>query len=218
MRRLSGTKKELSSESYDLQYGSHPWLIVALRAGLRTMLPLFARVRVEGAQHLGSGGALLVANHTGWADPIWIAYAAYPRWLHQMAKTELFRWKWAARLITALGAFPVDRARPSTATLRYAADLLRRGGYLLVFPTGTRDRSQTEARRGAALIAVMAQARIVPAHFSGPADIRLTHLITRPTIVIRFGQAIEVGSSPETRRTTAQLTALVDGAIRALAD
>jgi 1-acyl-sn-glycerol-3-phosphate acyltransferase len=190
----------------------------AIRMVLRAALPLFGRVEVMGAENLGDGGRLLVANHVGWADPIWIAYAAYPRLLHQMAKKELFRSRWAARLLKALGAFPVDRARPSTATLRYAANLLRRGGWLLIFPMGTRDRTQTEARRGAALIAGIAQAPIVPVHYSGPADIRLTHLIRRPTIIIRFGPIIAVGADPVDRQGVAQLTSRLDGAIKALAD
>ena len=189
-----------------------------LRAFVRIVLPLFARVRIVGAQHLGPGGQLLVCNHGGWADPIWIAYAVYPRCLRQMAKAELFRPKWLARLITALGAFPVDRTRPSTATLRFAAEILRQGGWLLIFLMGTRNRTQTEAKRGAALIAGMAQAPIVPVHYQGPRDILLVHLITRPKIVVRFGASIDVGSHSADRLITTQLTASLDRAIKALAE
>jgi 1-acyl-sn-glycerol-3-phosphate acyltransferase len=178
---------------------------------------LVGRVTVIGADRLGAGGKLLVCNDVGWADPIWIAYAVYPRRLHQMAKKELFRSRWLARLITALGAFPVNRGRPSTATLRFAADLLRQGGWLLIFPTGTRDQTQTKARRGAALIASMAHATIVPVRDQGPPDIRLIHLITRPRIVVRFGATIEVGCHSADRLNTTQLTASLDRAMRALA-
>ena len=188
----------------------------SLRAVIRAILPFFARLDVIGLDQTTAGGRLLFCNHTGWADPIWIAYAVYPRFLHQMAKRELFRWAWAARLIGALGAFPVDRTRPSTATLRHAAALLRAGGWLLVFPTGTRDRTQTEARRGAALIALMADTPIVPVHYGGPTEIRLVHLLTRPKIHVRFGPSIEINSPLQGREITLELTARMERALKAL--
>ena len=190
---------------------------VLLRATLWRALWVFGRVRVIGVEHLSQGGQVLVSNHVGWADPIWIAYAAYPRVLHQMAKRELFRWPWAGWVIGALGAFPVDRGRPSPATLKYAVELLRQGNWLLIFPTGTQDQSQNEARRGAALIASMAQAPIVPVWFEGPTRLSLAHLIRRPTIVVRFGPPLEIGAGARDRRATVQLTADLDRAIQALA-
>ena len=35
-------------------------------------------------------GAVIVCNHVGWADSLWMAYAVYPRQLHYMSKEELF--------------------------------------------------------------------------------------------------------------------------------
>ena len=188
-----------------------------VRAILRQALPFFARVEVCGKENVGEGGRVLVCNHLGWADPIWIAYAAYPKVVHQMAKQELFQSAWAARLLRTLAAFPVDRGRPSPETLKYAVSLVTRGEWLLIFPTGTRDQSQTQARRGAAVIASMAKAAVVPVRYEGPAKVRLFDLFRRPTIVVRFGPNIKVSPDSNSRQSTTQLTADLDRAIKALA-
>jgi len=158
---------------------------------------------------------VLVCNHTGWAEPIWLAYAAYPKALHQMAKRELFQSPAIAHLLRVLGAFPVDRGRPSRAMLNHAVDLVSRGDWLLIFPIGTRSQSETKARRGAAVIASKAEALIVPIHYEGPTKIGLFDLLNPPTIVIRFGPDIDVSPSANDRQSTTELTADLDRAIRA---
>ena len=188
-----------------------------VRTLVRMVLPLFGRMEIHGREHLCDGGKLFVSNHIGWADPIWIAYACYPTVLHQMAKKELFSGALSAGILTGLGAFPVDRERPSPGVIKYAAGLLRRGSWLLIFPTGTRDQSQTEARRGAALIALMASAPIIPVHYEGPTNIGFVHLIKRPKISVRFGPKIEARRSSHDRRMSADLTGALDIAILDLA-
>ena len=75
-------------------------------------------MRRPGAMRQRHGGKLVVCNHIGWADPIWLAYAAHPRMLHQMAKEQLFQRPWVGRLLRSLGAFPVNRGKPSASTLK----------------------------------------------------------------------------------------------------
>jgi Acyltransferase len=38
----------------------------------------------------GGPGAVIVCNHVGWADSLWLAYALYPRQLRFLSKQELF--------------------------------------------------------------------------------------------------------------------------------
>ena len=183
---------------------------------LHVILPLFGRVQVVGREHLVDGGQVLVSNHFGWADPVWVAYAVYPRRLHQMAKRELFESRIGARLLRALGAFPVDRGRPSPSTLKYAVELLRRGEWLLIFPTGTRNQEESEARRGAAAIAALAGVPIVPLRYEGPAKLSLLHLLRKPRIVLRIGTCIETSNVGRDRQSTAHITARLEEAIGSL--
>lgn len=196
-----------------------PWTMRLVRLFLTRILPLFARVRIDGRQHLEGSGRLLVSNHLGWADPIWLAYAAYPRVLHQMAKKELFRSPVLAFWLRRLGAFPVDRSHPSSATIKYAAARLSQGDLVLVFPAGTRGEAQLEARRGAAVIARMARVAIVPAFYEGPRTIALSHLFSRPTVSVRFGPPIlDISSGVTARRASEELTTKLDEAIQRLSD
>ena len=54
------------------------------------------------------GGVILASNHLSFADPVLLGLCEKRR-LYFMAKKELFRNKFAAAVIRALGAFPVER-------------------------------------------------------------------------------------------------------------
>jgi len=173
---------------------------------------------VTGAHHLdGPVGKVVVCNHVGWADPLWLGYAAYPRVLHQMAKKELFESALVAWFVRSGGGFPVDRGRPTPATIRHSIALVEGGALLLIFPAGTRSQEDADTKRGAATIALRAKAHIVPAHFEGPARMRASDLWRRPAIHVAFGSPIvtaAIGASD--KETAKRLTAELDAAMKAL--
>lgn len=161
------------------------------------------RLHVSGLENLtGNQGAVIVCNHVGWADPIWMGVAVRPGQVHQMAKKELFSNPLVAWLIRAGGGFPVDRERPSPATLRYAISLASSGGRVLIFPAGTRKRdvAMPQVKRGAALIAMRANVDVIPAVYVGPDHVSWRHLFRRPAIRVHFGPRLtpSSGSEPNT--------------------
>ena len=160
---------------------------------LKALLTRFGRVSVSGAEHLdGAEGKIVVCNHVGWADPLWVGYSALPRTLHQMAKKELFDNPVVGWFVRSGGGFPIDRARPSAATIKQVISMGQEGKLVLIFPQGTRTRAQAEAKRGAATIALHAKGQVVPALYEGPAQIRFIHLFRRPAIRVSFGVPIEI--------------------------
>jgi 1-acyl-sn-glycerol-3-phosphate acyltransferase len=176
------------------------------------------KVSVSGADHLdGPIGKVVVCNHVGWADPLWLGYAAYPRVLHQMAKKELFESPVTAWFVRSGGGFPVDRGRPTPATIRHSIALVERGELLLIFPAGTRSQEDADTKRGAATIALRAKAQIIPAYFEGPAQMRISHLWRRPAIRVAFGSPImteAIGASDKAKAK--RLTGELDTAMKAL--
>ena len=63
---------------------SNPSLFIRV---LKVVLSRFGRVTVSGVENLyGPEGKIVVCNHVGWADPLWIGYSALPFTLHQMAR------------------------------------------------------------------------------------------------------------------------------------
>lgn len=195
---------------------SKPSLFIRL---LKVLLTRLGRVTVSGAEHLcGHEGKVVVCNHVGWADPLWVGYSALPHTLHQMAKKELFENRVVGWFVRSGGGFPIDRARPSSSTIKKAISLVAEGNLVLVFPNGTRTRDQTEAKRGAATIALRAKGQVIPARYDGPAQIRLTHLLRRPIIRVTFGSPIVTSpDAPDDKKAALRLTAELDEAMKALA-
>lgn len=195
---------------------SNPSLFIRV---LKIVLSRFGRVMVTGAEYLdGSEGKVVVCNHVGWADPLWVGYSALPHTLHQMAKKELFDNPVIGWFVRSGGGFPIDRGRPSAATIKQVISLVQKGKHILIFPNGTRSHNQTEAKRGAATIALHANAPIVPAHYEGPEHIRLIHLFRRPTIRVTFSAPIATPpNSPANKEAASRLTAELDNAMSTLA-
>ena len=123
---------------------------------------------VIGREKVPDGGCVLVANHTQWADPMLVGTALgnqYP--LVAMAKKELFQIKLLGPLISALGAFPVDRGTADIGAIKTSLKAVKEGKKLLIFPEGgTKHKAGDEAKVGAAMIAARTGAPIVPIYIS----------------------------------------------------
>ncbi|NHZ98462.1 1-acyl-sn-glycerol-3-phosphate acyltransferase [Massilia sp. CCM 8734] len=182
---------------------------------LRRLMSLLGKVTVTGSEHLnGPLGKVIVCNHVGYVDPLWVGYAVLPRTLHQMAKKELFDNPISGWFVRSGGGFPVDRASPSTATIKHAVSLVEQGGLVLIFPVGTRNQDNADAKRGAATIALRAKGEIVPAHYDGPDRFRWIHLLRRPLIRITFGTPLVIPKDVSVNKATAQqLTSELDQAM-----
>ena len=102
---------------------------------------------VIGREKVPDGGCVLVANHTQWADPVLVGTALgnqYP--LVAMAKKELFQIKLLGPLISALGAFPVDRGTADIGAIKTSLKAVKEGKKLLIFPEGgTKHKAGDEA-------------------------------------------------------------------------
>ena len=135
----------------------------------RVFFRLANRWQVTGREQVPeTGGVLLIANHTSYADPP-IVGSACPRPVHFMAKAELFRIPILGFLIKRTHAFPVKRGGSDMAALRRGVRLLKEGKVLLIFPEGTRspDGKMLPLETGAAFIALSSGAQVVPVGVDG---------------------------------------------------
>lgn len=153
----------------------------------------------------GGPGAVIVCNHAGWADGLWMSYAVYPRPLRHMSKRELFTSPLTKWLLAQGGSIPIDRGDPAPSSIKSAVELIQNGELLLIFPAGTRQ-DNAVFKRGAATIALHAQAPIVPALYEGPKHMHVTHLLGRPRISVTFGAAIPTTGMSIERSTAFALT------------
>lgn len=124
------------------------------------------RLTVIGAENVPpSGGVILAPNHTTDVDVIVVA-AAVERQVRYMAKAELFRVPLLGKLISKLGAFPVNRGKNDVSAVKATISLLESGEAVGVFPQGTRhpgeDPRGTKVLGGIAMIASHAGVPVVP--------------------------------------------------------
>jgi 1-acyl-sn-glycerol-3-phosphate acyltransferase len=131
------------------------------------------RLHVRGIEHVPeTGGLVVAANHTSNLDPWPLGIALWPRQLHFMAKSEL--WKPGLRtLLRWGGAFPVRRGAGDVEAMETAIRLCREGRVMAMFPEGTRrskglrKKHQPRPHTGTARIALAAGVPIVPAAIGG---------------------------------------------------
>jgi 1-acyl-sn-glycerol-3-phosphate acyltransferase len=155
------------------------------RALLFAIVHCIYRYRVVDADYMPSSGpALLASNHVHNFDPPILGLSTR-RFVHFMAKEELFRWSLFGQMIRSLGAFPVKRGSGDMTAMRQAITIPKSGGCLVVFPEGHRSKDGRlgKGRPGAAFIARKAGCPIVPAVIIGH------YRLFRP-LTIRYGPPI----------------------------
>ncbi len=157
------------------------------------------RVRVVGVENIQAGrAAVYAANHSSNIDPPAVFTALsrlHPR-LQTIYKAELRRLPVLVWAFDAAGFVPIERANreQSLPAMDRAAQSLAAGNSFFVFPEGTRSRTGEllPFKKGGFLMAIAAQAPVVPVTVSGGRDaMRKGSLIIRPvTVTVDFGLPI----------------------------
>src|SRR5580765_6146778 len=147
-----------------MTYGSSVILwTLSERLRLREGITKSYRVRIVGAEHVPSGGCILIANHASVIDP-WFLSLATRRRVRFMAKAELWRNPLVRWGMEAYGTFPVERGNGDTGAMAPAGELLDEQEILGMFPRGTsKPDGNRHWHRGAARLALAYGAPLVPA-------------------------------------------------------
>jgi 1-acyl-sn-glycerol-3-phosphate acyltransferase len=129
------------------------------------------RIRVTGLEHLRPGTPyVLCVNHQSHMD-IPIVLAALPFQFRFAAKKQLFRYPFLGWHLRRSGQVPIDRENPHAAvkSLREAADAVRHGTSVVIFPEGgtSRDGSIKPFKGGGFLLATKSHAAVAPVTIRG---------------------------------------------------
>lgn len=162
----------------------------------RVMNPYF-KVEAHGAiEGLSVDGPLLLAPvHRSNLDSLLVAGFSKRR-CRALAKHTMFKNKPFAWLISALGAFPVERGTADREALRAARMLLDDGQAMVVFPEGTRQDAGPkvgEIYDGVAYLAAKTGARVVPVGIAGTGEAmgKGTKFPKRVKVVVQVGEILE---------------------------
>jgi len=166
--------------------------------GVRLGLALSGiRFKVEGRENVPLGrAAVYCANHQSNVDPPVLFAAVHPR-MHILYKHEIDQIPILARAFRMGGFIPIDRRNreASMRSIESGAHSIRSGNSFLIFPEGTRSRTDDllPFKKGGFVMALKAAAPIVPVAISGGREAmrRGSWLIHPVTIRIRVGTPIE---------------------------
>lgn len=176
---------------------------------------LLARLlyRIEIVGRVPPGASVVVANHESLLDPPLLALASRQP-LRFLAKRELWRYRPGAWLMDALGAVPVERGRAGYGAIERAAELIRAGEPVAIFPEGTVKGGTWT--RGAARLALATGATLVPVRIVGTARALSRGRAGLPRIRIVVGQPIPVAPSTPTVAAARGLTRILQDRIEGL--
>ncbi len=194
---------------------------------------LLGRKRISGLEKIQrEGGFLLVANHVSHLDPLYDSVAVrksgrIPRF---MAKASLWKVPVLGGALAGSDQIPVQRAGEGAgrASLDLAAQAMREGRVVLIYPEGTVTRDPghwpMRPRPGAGALALAGDFPVIPVAHWGTNQVydsyapgRRFHPFPRKDIHIVFGDPVdltELRSRPVDARSTRDASLLIMTAIR----
>ena len=165
---------------------------VALALGLAGI-----RYKVIGRENVPHDRAVVFcANHQSNVDPPVLFQALHPR-LHILYKAELRKLPVLGRVLEVGGFVAVQRHNRDAAfaSIERAAESIRQGNSFLIFPEGTRSKTNEllPFKKGGLVMALRAQAPILPVAVMGGRDaMRKGSAFVRPvTVTVRIGAPID---------------------------
>ncbi len=135
----------------------------------RIICGLFCRPRITGQENVPrKGGFILASNHISNFDPPLVG-SYQRRELYFFAKKELFKNPVFSHIITAANSLPVSRGQVDRQALKLAIGAIRDGFGLVMFPEGTRSKTDEflSPKPGIGIIASHAECPIVPTYIHG---------------------------------------------------
>jgi 1-acyl-sn-glycerol-3-phosphate acyltransferase len=175
--------------------------------------------RVTGRENLPlDRAAVYCSNHQSNVDPPVLFEALHPR-MHILYKHEIDQIPILARAFRLGGFIPVDRRNreASLRSIENGARSIRAGNSFLIFPEGTRSRTDQllPFKKGGIHMAILAQAPIVPVAIQGGrAAMQKGSWLIRPVVVdIAVGKPVEtIGMGSDDRdRLIADVRSRIEG-------
>jgi 1-acyl-sn-glycerol-3-phosphate acyltransferase len=133
---------------------------------------LYLGLTREGIEHLPKRGpVIVVSNHVSYIDSILLGSAS-PRPIHFIVLQWMYDLLFIRWFYWGMGTIPVRLDGQDSRGIKRAVKVLKKGRVLGIFPEGSRsvDGKVQETRPGAALIAALSGAPVVPAFIDGARD------------------------------------------------
>ena len=192
--RLHAFAGNTIDDYYDRGMDEHPLparlfmaLVIGVVGGVTKVLWPW---QIENADELfDEGGRMIIMNHVSMLDPVVVVVSGYVHGVsvRPVYKSEFDKIPIAPWFLSRVGAIPVERGTADMKAVKRAKAALQRGEDVIVFPEGTRIKSDDEdvqIHGGFSIMAQLAKAPVVPVAIVGARDItprgkHLAKLFTR---------------------------------------
>lgn len=173
---------------YSVRYFFHDALkLLAAPPGLLWLRPKLVYESDAAKKHI-KGGAIVVSNHIGYLDPVYLQFAIWYRRHHFVCLKEFFEGR-AAPLFRFFLCIPIDREDVGMDTMRRISSELSAGEIVSMFPEGhiseEEDKRMNSFKSGMVLMAMMGKSPIVPVYIKPK-----KHFYNR--LVMAIGEPVDV--------------------------
>jgi 1-acyl-sn-glycerol-3-phosphate acyltransferase len=180
-----------------LFFRSSEFLFIPGRIGAVVALAIVGiRYRLAGRDHVPAGGVIFCSNHQSNVDVPVLFLALHPR-LRMLYKVEVDKIPILSHAMRVGRYVAIDRSdrQQAAQAIERAAGFIREGFSFLIFAEGTRSRTGEllPFKKGGFIMAVLAQAPIVPVAITGARDaMRKGSAVIHPvTVSVRVGRPVE---------------------------
>lgn len=225
------SKASSKGADFDTEWARRPSARAARGALVETMMrpavAVLARPTRTGLDRLADlpddEPAIFVANHHSHIDTPLLLTSIPEPWRRDTVVAAAADYFFSNRVsgaaaALALGAIPMERQRAARSSANRAAELLREGWSLLIFPEGGRSKDGwgQEFRGGAAYLAQRADVPVVPIHLTGTGRIlrKGRSMPTPAPTTVNFGYPLR----PEPDEASRTFGARIEAAVATLAD
>lgn len=163
------TRKKITPEKKETKGVPPRIFYLILQKILIFLFKILYRCEWHGVENVPmEGGVIIAPNHASVLDPP-IVGCVVPRMIKYLAKEELFRVPGVKDILNYSYSIPIDRGGYTKGTMKKIIEGLRDGWGLMFFPEGTRTRTGKigEPKKGAGMVAVMADVPVVPCWIDG---------------------------------------------------
>ena len=152
------------------------------------------------------GGALTIANHVGYYDPIYLMYGVPYRRHHFVCTKDILSNGFRRWFLQKCMCIPIDRDNMSMDSFRRIVAVMKSGGMVTMFPEGhivTDEKTQAKFKSGMVLMALQAHSPILPVAVK-----KRKHFFSRLRVAI--GQPIDIEALYGPRPSLRQVDEIAD--------
>ncbi len=150
-------------------------------------------LKIEGVSNVPKNGRVILAcNHRSNYDPPLVGCCIHTRPIYYFAKKCLFNSRFSSEFLKSLNAIPVDTENLSVKTMKKFINLLKEGEALMVFPEGTRSKTNEflEAQPGVGYLSLKTNTMVLPVFIKGTHEPMIRHFFRRSPLLVKFGKPI----------------------------